>query len=160
MNKFKEIEIPTEFSQDGGAMVTLQAQIASNAAQIFIDFETFKVAAEEALAEAHRYMTQPNSNDTLRIREQLRDLTSISSSLGELHADANSFVTLFRVLYFIPKAPKLSEADRKLYTETKMLVVQNLMDKIRYASENLERKITAFQSILKNKTVEIGRNYD
>ena len=136
---------------------TLRAQLISRSEEIFKNFEIFQSRAFVVLKDAKAAMLVSNSTDPNIIKQDLSNLTAISASVGEVFADANSYNTLYKVLYFCEKLKKFSEADRKLYTEIKTMSQNNLLEHIKIMSDRIDKKITVYQSILKNITAELSR---
>lgn len=154
-NLFRSIEIPVGMDRD--RLLDLQQKMQLQASTIFREFDVFQVDSIKLLDMANSFIQRPYTTDPQTIKCELADLTSISASIGQSLADANSFLTIFVVIFYTQKQPSYSEADRKLQTELRTLIQENLVNKLKDILERLDKRITVFQSILKNITSEMSR---
>jgi hypothetical protein len=157
-NLFRNIQIPIELNHD--KLVDLQQKLQMQASILFKEYDSFEKDTLKLLDTVDELIKRPYTPDPNILKAELTDLTAISASVGQYLADANSFLNIFVTLFYTPKQQNYSEADRKLNTDLRTLIQENLLNKLKNASDRLDKRITVYQSLLKHATAELSRMGD
>lgn len=152
-NRFYDIELPK--TPQSGSITEVQEVLKEKEEQIFERFVKFKADNEKAINKAVSYLTKQLDSDPVVLSEDLIEMLSCSYSVGQIVADTKAFMTLFNTIHHCPKQTKLTDIDRKRYTEIQTFEVSNFLDKLENIEEKLDKKMIAMQSILKFETARL-----
>jgi len=148
--EFNNIPVPMEPEEQ--ELVDLRSHFQQHADILKEEFSSFYRKSKQILALADSELSKNIDTDPVLIEDALISHMSIYYSVGQCVADAKTYLQIYSILHYSPKKQKYSEADRKLYTNTKSLIPNNLVLKLSNAEEKMEKKITVLQSILKAET--------
>lgn len=157
--KFDAIKIPSNLDYEG--LIELRAYFRENREKLDQQFIQFEAEANALLKMAYNLILTLKDTEPGQVEDNLNDLNAVSASLGQFVVYASKWLTIYSVVYYSPKQPKFSEADRKLDTDVKLTRQASLYDLLRTMEDKLEKKISSTQSILSTEKmrmqVSIGR---
>lgn len=156
MIRFTKINLPINPNYE--SLEELQGQIQGQYDQLKRDFSKFKEVVEPLLVEVRGLFLTKTDSDPVSLTDDLETYIQYSFTLGQYIIWADEFLKLFEMLYFCPKAQKVSETDRKQYTSLKSLEQNSTLALLQKYEEKVDKKITVLQSRLKAET-EKGRKF-
>ena len=119
LNEFYGVKIPTDFELS--SLETLQSYFRDNYDALVTSFSQFASGSVGVIREAEEYLKTGYSDDPSVIASQLDSLVSISYSLGERRNNAETFLLIFEIVFFLNKEKGLMEDDRKRFTKAKTI---------------------------------------
>lgn len=146
---FKNITITTDLQLDD--LSKLQNYYRGQITSILGEWTTFLPNVEKVIEDADKLLNLSIDNDPNTIIDDISDLLKMRYTVESYYCDAVSFVNLFKIVHYIPKRPNVTEADRELYINTKLLYQAMIADKLESKVEILKSRISVFQSVLKKQ---------
>lgn len=136
-------------------LLTLRQHFLDRSAQLESEFLLFKENVNKLLKIANNLLTKKLDTDPVALEETILESSAYSYTIGQAVATARSFTQMYEMLNYYPKRAKLSEADRKLYTQTKCIRQVHLLKALMVAEDKIDRRVMACQSVLRSETARI-----
>jgi len=139
--------VPTAVQRQN--MDEVRDELIDQAEIIEAEFVEFLAKVDILVDMVRTEMQQTMELDPVLLQKTLVKLTAIAFSVGQGLADAEQFKDIYEMIHWTPKRQAYSEADRKLYTQTKSIRQRYAVDRLSSAEERLEKRVTVCQSLLK-----------
>jgi len=136
---------------------SIQKMLKDQQDEIEVNFKEFLAAAEPLLKTVAEKIKIPIDNDLGLLPELMSEYSTISYTVGQYLSDAKTHLQIFQALHHTKKSQGLSEADRKLYTQTMTIRQTQIVSYLANAAEKLDKRVTIIQSIMKAETAKLMR---
>ncbi len=146
--QWKNIEIPVNTEE----LLTAQVFFISIKDQIDKEFDVFFKDAQTQAVAAENIIKTPFDKDPAALSDDLDNCIQHSYAIGQLVADAQSFLQVYEILHYTPKSKEYADPDRKKFTEIKILKQRNLLSKLKVIEEKIDKKVSVGQSIFRYET--------
>lgn len=125
--------------------------------QLQKEFEEFQKQAEQLLQVVDKKIKIKIDTDLGMLPDLASEYSTISYTVGQYLADSKVHLQIFQHLFYLEKSQGLSEADRKLYTQTMTIQQNKLVSYLSNAADKLDKRITIIQSVMKAETARLVR---
>lgn len=154
--KFKNINFSDLYDENSN-LDNLQQDFLKEFYVIKSEFSQFFILATEVLKEVTTTISEKIDTDPNLIQNLLLKSVSLYYTVGQFVADAKTFCLIYEIIHYCPKKAKFSEADRKTYVNTRIIIQNNLFMQLKNAEEKIEKRITVLQSILKAEVIRMQK---
>jgi len=153
---FTKIDLPSNINYE--SLEDIQGKIIEQYDTLNKDYARFKMNAAPILSDVRRLFSEKSDPDPVSIKDDLESYIQYSFTLGQYIIWAEQFLRLYELLYFCPKRQKVSENDRKQYTQIKCLEQSSLLVTLQTYEAKVDKKITILQSRMKAE-IEKARKF-
>lgn len=145
----KNITITNDLQLDD--LSKLQLYYRGQITKLLGEWSTFLPNAEKVIEKADKLLNLSIDNDPNTIIDDISDLLKMRHTVESYYCDATSFVNLFKIIHYIPKRQHVTEADRELYMNIKLIYQARITDQLESKVDILKSRISVFQSVLKKQ---------
>lgn len=142
---FKELE-------DGADLLELKDKAQKHYDGLKTQFQKIYATSQPIIDNAKKHISKPYGQNPEALSEDLMTAASLASTLDSFISTVQSMLDVYSILYYTPKSKENTEADRKLFFESRTILIRTFLNQLKALEDKLSKKISIGQSILRYET--------